>query len=180
MQDLSVQDLNVLYRSHFFCFSGKTTSILKVTVFYQFKSTLVIVQHLIFWQLKPLLKSFSIKSRLIIWSSLLRIELALQIALRNLLSEQYNSDLEKWRSAILAKKTLSRDYAEGFQMMDMDNGALWDLTKRLMAYDPSKRLSAAAALRHEAFGRGAVGQLNVVLARASAAVDKVRRLTCVI
>ena len=98
----------------------------------------------------------------------------LQVALRKVLSEQFNDDLDKWRATVMAKKTMSKDYAEGFQMMDMDNGAMWDLTKQLMAYDPSKRLSAPAALRHEAFGTGMFGKVNVVLAKASAVVDQVR------
>lgn len=97
----------------------------------------------------------------------------MQVAARKALTEQYDDDLDQWRSAILAKRVLSREYTEGFQMMDMDNGALWDLTKQLMAYEPSKRLSAASALTHEAFGKGLFGKINVVLARAQGVVDQV-------
>ena len=89
------------------------------------------------------------------------------------MTDQYNDDLDQWRAAILAKKTLSKEYAEGFQIMDMDNGALWDLTKQLMAHDPRKRLSAAAALTHESFGRGIFGKVNVILSRAQGVVDQV-------
>jgi serine/threonine protein kinase len=37
---------------------------------------------------------------------------------------------------------------EGFELLDLDQGAGWDLLTKLMAYRPSDRLSAAAALDH--------------------------------
>ena len=96
----------------------------------------------------------------------------LQIAFRKVIADTYDHDLDKWRRAILSKRP-SREYVEGFQIADMDNGAMWDLLKLLTAYDPSKRLSAAAALRHPAFGTGIVGRLNVLLSSVGYATDRV-------
>ena len=91
------------------------------------------------------------------------------------MADTYSHDLDKWRRAILSKRP-SKEYIEGFQIADMDNGAMWSLLKLLTAYDPSKRLSAAAALRHPAFGTGLIGRLNVVLSSVGSATDKVRNL----
>lgn len=88
------------------------------------------------------------------------------------MADTHGHDLDKWRKSILSKRP-SREYVEGFQVADMDNGAMWDLLKLLTAYDPSKRLSAAAALRHPAFGTGLIGRLNVLLSSVGNATDKV-------
>ena len=88
------------------------------------------------------------------------------------MADTHNHDLDKWRKAILSKRP-SREFVEGFQLADLDNGAVWDLLKLLTAYDPGRRLSAAAALRHPAFGTGLVGRLNVLLSGVGSATDKV-------
>ena len=88
------------------------------------------------------------------------------------MADTHSHDLDKWRRSILSKRP-SREYVEGFQVADMDNGAMWDLLKLLTAYDPSRRLTAAAALRHPAFGTGLVGRLNVLLSSVGNATDKV-------
>lgn len=69
-------------------------------------------------------------------------------------------------------KRPSRDYVEGFQLLDLDDGALWDLLKQLMAYQPNKRLTAAGALQHPAFGTGLIGRLNVILSSVGNAAEK--------
>lgn len=102
--------------------------------------------------------------------------LCLQIALRKTLADNYDHDLDRWRKAILSKRA-SRDYIEGFQLLDMNNKAMWDLLKQLMAYEPNKRLTAAAALQHQAFGTGLVGHLNVVLSSVGSAAEKVSSQT---
>ncbi len=58
-------------------------------------------------------------------------------------------------------------------MMDLDQGALWDLLKQLMAYEPSRRLTAAGALRHRAFSSGVVSRLNGVLSGVGNVADQV-------
>ena len=101
---------------------------------------------------------------------------SLQIALRKLLADNYDHDLDRWRRVVLSKRP-SKEYLEGFQILDMDNGALWDLLKQLMAYEPSKRLSAAKALQHPAFGTGLLGRLNVILTQVGNAAEKVTLLS---
>jgi hypothetical protein len=96
----------------------------------------------------------------------------LQIAFRKVMAETHGHDLDKWRRSILSKRP-SRDYLDGFQMLDLDDRALWDLLKQLMAYQPSKRLSAAGALRHRAFGTGLVSRLNGVLSDVGNVADQV-------
>ena len=53
-------------------------------------------------------------------------------------------------------------------------GAVWDLVQQLMVYKPSKRLTAAAALRHRAFGQGVVGKAASVLSNIGDVADRVR------
>lgn len=89
------------------------------------------------------------------------------------MADSYDHDLDRWRKAILSKRP-SKEYLEGFQIADMDDGAMWDLLKQLTAYSPGKRLSAAAALRHPAFGTGLLGRLNVLISTVGNATDKVR------
>lgn len=51
---------------------------------------------------------------------------------------------------------------------------MWDLLKQLTAYQPSKRLSAKAALQHAAFGTGIIGRLNKLLSSVGNATDQVQ------
>ena len=62
-----------------------------------------------------------------------------------------NYDLDAWRDSeamSVRGGQWPRDLAEGFEVLDADGGAGWDLAKRLVAYKPGARLTAAAALRH--------------------------------
>lgn len=68
----------------------------------------------------------------------------------------------------------SREYAEGFAMLDLDDGAPWDLVCSLMQAAPRKRLSASAAAAHPALGGGITAALNSLSRRAGDAADKVR------
>ena len=51
-----------------------------------------------------------------------------------------------------------REASEGFELLDLNDGALWDLTLRMMAYQPGDRISAREALQHPAFGRSALSR----------------------
>ncbi|EFN52381.1 hypothetical protein CHLNCDRAFT_26777 [Chlorella variabilis] len=66
------------------------------------------------------------------------------------LAEQYGWNLNAWRKAL--EKRGDKAYAEGFAVLDADGGAGWQLLCNLIQYDPSKRLSASAALAHPYFG----------------------------
>jgi len=101
---------------------------------------------------------------------------SVQIAFRKVMAETHGHDLDKWRRSILSKRP-SKEYLEGFQMLDLDERALWDLLKQLMAYEPSRRLSAAGALRHRAFRTGLVGRLTGVLSNVGNVADQVRSLS---
>lgn len=93
------------------------------------------------------------------------------------MADNYGHDLDRWRKAILSKRP-SKEYIEGFQLVDMDDGAMWDLLKQLTAYAPGKRLSAASALRHPACGTGVIGRLNVILSSVGSATDRVSLDCC--
>ncbi|GMH32543.1 hypothetical protein BSKO_00377 [Bryopsis sp. KO-2023] len=60
--------------------------------------------------------------------------------------ESLDYDLDAWRSEV--EKKGSKDIKEGFQIMDMEQGAGWDFVKKLVCYDPKRRLSASQAVRH--------------------------------
>ena len=59
---------------------------------------------------------------------------------------------KRWRAAQAQERRASRDFQDGFAMLDLDGGAPWSLLTQLVTYAPNKRLSADAALRHPAFG----------------------------
>jgi hypothetical protein len=62
-----------------------------------------------------------------------------------------NWDLNKWRAdEALSKRNgmWPKELQEGFEVLEADGGAGWDLLTKLMAYKPSDRLTAAAALQH--------------------------------
>lgn len=63
--------------------------------------------------------------------------------------ESFNYDMEAWRSWFLRRH--AKDAAEGFEVLNLDNGIMWDLCKLLMKYKPSERVSAPAALQHGVF-----------------------------
>ena len=71
------------------------------------------------------------------------------IAFRRALRDQYNWNLDKWREA--TEKKAGKEWTEGFATLDALGGGGWDLAKQLVQYDPSSRLSAAAALAHPWF-----------------------------
>lgn len=61
----------------------------------------------------------------------------------------YNYDLRKWRREETKRlgSNLSKDpLNEGFELLDLNGGAGWELLCSLMAYKPNDRLSAAEAL----------------------------------
>lgn len=62
--------------------------------------------------------------------------------------QELNYDLNAWRRQELKNPKPVKDMAEGFELLDKDGGAGWDLLTKLMAYKPSDRLSASAALAH--------------------------------
>lgn len=64
--------------------------------------------------------------------------------------ESMDYDLAAWRQQM--EQRGSREAAQGFELLDLDGGAGWDLLQRLVAYDPGSRLSASQALNHRLFG----------------------------
>eukprot|EP01026_Neomeris_dumetosa_P011371 TRINITY_DN1408_c1_g2_i3.p1 TRINITY_DN1408_c1_g2~~TRINITY_DN1408_c1_g2_i3.p1 ORF type:complete len:362 (+),score=48.19 TRINITY_DN1408_c1_g2_i3:244-1329(+) len=78
--------------------------------------------------------------------------------------EDFDFDIQKWRE-FMAKKS-SRDYKEGFELLDMYDGAGWDLLCELLQPEPEDRPSAAAAMNHR-FVTGnnalsAIGSLGMI------------------
>jgi len=69
--------------------------------------------------------------------------LGLSLVVRKL--ESMNYDLAKWRSVV--EKSNSKDFREGFQLLDLDDQAGWEFVKKVMAFEPGQRPSAAQALR---------------------------------
>lgn len=65
--------------------------------------------------------------------------------------ESLNYDIEKWRKCV---EQNGKDFKEGFQMLDMEDGAAWSFLKKLLVYDPQRRLSAGQAFRHRFFSGG--------------------------
>eukprot|EP00210_Caulerpa_lentillifera_P006879 g6576.t1 len=63
--------------------------------------------------------------------------------------ESLDYDIEKWRKII--EQNSGKEFKEGFQMMDMEDAAGWSLVKKLLVYDPTRRLSASQAIRHRFF-----------------------------
>lgn len=80
------------------------------------------------------------------------------IAFRKKLEEKYNWDLRAWRRD--EEKRSPKDVQEAFEMLDLDDGALWDLLCALMAYNPGDRPSAAQALRHPFFSAASDGGVS--------------------
>ena len=58
-------------------------------------------------------------------------------------------------------------------MLDLDDGAPWDLLCSLMQAAPRKRLSASATAGHPALGGGIAAALNSLTRRATDAADRV-------
>ncbi len=60
------------------------------------------------------------------------------IAFNRKLDTKYTFDLRAWRSQE-DKKGGSKELQEGFEVLDLDDGAPWELLCALMEYDPRKR-----------------------------------------
>jgi len=68
-----------------------------------------------------------------------------------------------------------RDFAEGFEVLDLEGGAAWELAVALMQKAPRKRLGAEAALGSPLFGTSALGRsLGRALSAAGDMADQVR------
>jgi len=63
------------------------------------------------------------------------------------LRKEFDYDLDKWRA-----QEKGRQYGEGFRILDANDGAGWDLLRKLLAYEPKDRPTAAEALNHPFFG----------------------------
>eukprot|EP00887_Chlorella_sp_A99_P000312 scaffold13.g312.t1 len=79
------------------------------------------------------------------------------VAFKKALGDEHKWDLRAWRRAAEARR--DRAWADGFATLDAFDGHGWDLACRLIQYEPSDRLSAAAALAHPWFGDTVVSQL---------------------
>lgn len=75
--------------------------------------------------------------------------------------ESLKWDLTAWRG--MTERKAGRDSIEAWQMLRMDGGSAWELLTSLMAYQPNKRLSAAAALRHRWFGSSVLAPVGAAL-----------------
>lgn len=69
-------------------------------------------------------------------------------------------DLQAWRDE--TEKKASKDLQEGFKLLDMDDGAGWAFVKKLVCYDPKKRLSSSQALRHRLLAGNSFGVLDKI------------------
>ena len=68
-----------------------------------------------------------------------------------------------------------RDFAEGFEVLDLEGGAAWEVVVALMQKAPRKRLGAEAALGSPLFGTSALGRsLGRALSAAGDVADQVR------
>ena len=66
------------------------------------------------------------------------------------LEQKYDFDLRAWRRAE-DRRGASKDLLEGFEILDLDDGAAWNLLCDLMSYEPRKRPSATEALSSPMF-----------------------------
>lgn len=95
-------------------------------------------------------------------------------------------DLKAWRKDMLAKypRGLPKDLEEGFQLLDSEGGAGWDLAAQLVAYNPDDRPTASQALVHPFIANSPVlpvsvspsGTGTVMATGATAAASAVRSL----
>jgi len=85
------------------------------------------------------------------------------IAFRRTL-ESMEYDLKAWRRK-QEGKGLSKDLQAGFDILDMDNGAGWNLVCELMEKKPQKRVSARSSLNRPYFSGGAtlIRQLDTAI-----------------
>jgi len=86
------------------------------------------------------------------------------------LRKEFDYDLDKWR-----KQEKGRQYDEGFKILDANDGAGWDLLRKLLAYEPKDRPTAAEALNHPFFGASMspMGALNQAWSTTQKALDNV-------
>jgi serine/threonine protein kinase len=89
--------------------------------------------------------------------------------------QAFDYDVRAWRRSVQKRNSGagSRDYQEGFEILSLNNGAAWDLLCSLVAFEPSKRLSAAAALRHRWFGGGVFGTVATAVDKVGSTVGQV-------
>lgn len=68
--------------------------------------------------------------------------------------EALGYDLRAWRANEL-RKGVAKDDLEGFEVMDLERGAGWDLVTSLLAFQPQDRLTATQCLEHRWFSGAA-------------------------
>eukprot|EP00667_Euglena_gracilis_P002015 EG_transcript_2012 len=73
------------------------------------------------------------------------------LAFNDTLKDSFKYDLQAWRES--EAKRNRQDYLDGFALLDLDNGAGWDLLKRMMQFNPRDRPSTTDILR-SAFMKG--------------------------
>jgi len=76
---------------------------------------------------------------------------------RSLEGMDYN--VKTWRAKLEASKRLSKENQAGFELLDLNNGAGWELVTLLMDKRPSARISADQALKHRWLGEGSQNPL---------------------
>mmetsp|Transcript_30855 Transcript_30855/g.49644 ORF Transcript_30855/g.49644 Transcript_30855/m.49644 type:complete len:686 (+) Transcript_30855:819-2876(+) len=84
--------------------------------------------------------------------------------------KEFKYDLQKWRKAERSKL-----YQEGFEILDANGGAGWDLLRNLLSFEPKERPSAAEALGHPFFeaNLSPMGLMNSAWAYSGKALDKI-------
>jgi len=76
--------------------------------------------------------------------------------------EGLDYDILKWRE-LITKKGSAGNYSEGVEILDMDNGRGWDLLRRLINNNPSRRIGASAAASHPFVSNFGLGVLPALL-----------------
>lgn len=64
------------------------------------------------------------------------------------------------------------------QVLAQNGGTGWDLLTKLVVFEPGKRLSARAALRHPWFGAGLLGSVAQALDRVGSSMGDVSNAQC--
>ncbi|GBG70956.1 hypothetical protein CBR_g8256 [Chara braunii] len=74
-------------------------------------------------------------------------------------------DIVAWREQVESKSRVAQEYKHGFEILDMDDGAGWDLVQKMVSYKGRQRISAGGALDHPYFDSPSPALLGVRVGR---------------